>query len=251
MPAGQCGESAEHARMVRQRHSRCCDAEIDKCPGRIAFDFLSYGKDWKNKMYGEVAMTPDLNAHVRRIASAMLLPWCAACAHPELHSQACLSGVDVYEDIAYGANASRITFSGSDSGAGEPCGDAHAGQGGYWVASFDQTAPPPAEPGAAVNPDMVVEAMVIGGEWHWWQVDGTLQSGYVTGGQVLRPADPRGSIGICGNGAAMISVTLSVHQQYPGSGTFEGCLDDTRVDTTMPWVVHPPSIRGSLRMNSP
>lgn len=45
--------------------------------------------------------------------------------------------------------------------------------------------------------------------------------------------------------------TLSVHQQYPGSGTFEGCLDDTGVDTTMPWIVHPPSIRGSLRMNSP
>ena len=213
--------------------------------------FLSYGKDWNNKMYWEVAMTPDLNAQARRVASAILLPWCAACASPELHSQACLSGVDVYEDAAYGTYAGRVTFSGTDSGTGEPCGSAHAGPGGFWIASFDRAAPPPAEPGVAPPADTVVEATVVGGEWHWWQADGTLQSGSVTGGQVLRPVDPRTSIGICDNGAAMINVTLSVHQQYPGSGTFEGCLDETQVDTTMPWVVHPASIRGSLRMNSP
>jgi len=213
--------------------------------------FLSYGKDWKNKMHREVAMTPDLNAQVRRVASVMLLPWCAACAYPEVHSQACLSGVDVYEDVAYDTGASRVTFSGSDTGTGEPCSDTIAGHGGFWVASFDRTAPPPAEPGAVVDTSTVVEATVIGGEWHWWQADGTLQSGDVMGGQVIRPAEPGGSVGICTNGAAMIAVTLSVHQQYPGSGTFEGCLDDTGVDTTMPWIVHPPSIRGSLRMNSP
>jgi hypothetical protein len=208
-------------------------------------------EDWNNKMYREVAMTPTLHTQARRVASVILLPWCAACAYPELHSQTCLSGVDVYEDTPYGSSASRVTFSGTDSGSGEPCDKAHAGQGGFWIASFDRVEPPAAEPGTPAPTDVAVEATVVGGEWHWWQADGTLQSGSVTGGQVMRPIDPRTSIGICANGAAMISVTLSIHQQYPGSGTFEGCLDETRVDTTMPWVVHPPSINGSLRMNSP
>jgi len=198
-------------------------------------------------------MAPDSNALVRRVASAILLPWCAACAYPELHSQTCLSGIDVYEDTADGGSASRVTFSGSDSGHAGPCNGADNGPGGFWIASFDRAAPPvsPAGPQAEATSGAVVEAAVVGGEWHWWQADGTLQSGDVTGGQVIRPIDQAHSIGSCGNGVALISVTLSVHQQYPGSGTFEGCLDDSHVDPTMPWIVHPPSIRGSLIMNSP
>ncbi|MBV8271947.1 MAG: hypothetical protein JO067_06720 [Cupriavidus sp.] len=193
-------------------------------------------------------MAPDSNALARRVASAILLPWCAACAYPELHSQTCLSGVDVYEDTVYGA--SRVTFSGSDSGLAGPCTGADTGRGGFWIASFDRAAPP-VGPESEANPDVLVEAAVVGGEWHWWQADGTLQSGSVTGGRVMRPVDQNHSIGSCGNGVAQISVTLSVHQQYPGSGTFEGCMDDTQVDTTMPWIVRPPSIRGNLIMNSP
>jgi hypothetical protein len=203
-----------------------------------------------NKKNQEAAMAPDSNALVRRVASAILLPWCAACAYPEFHSQTCLSGVDVYEDDAYGA--SRVTFSGSDSGYAAPCNGADSGRGGFWIASFDRAAPPPpVGPESEATQDAVVEAAVIGGEWHWWQADGTLQSGSVTGGRVMRPIDQGHRIGSCGNGVAQISVTLSVYQQHPGSGTFEGCVDDTHIDPTMPWIVRPPSIRGSLIMNSP
>jgi len=189
-------------------------------------------------------MKPNSNALARRVASAILVLALAACAHTEFHTQACLSGVDVYEDMKYG-DASSVTFSGTDSGLIEPCEGTGAGQGGFWIASLDRSGP------VKQGQDAMVEATVLGGEWHWWQADGTLQSGSVTGGRVIWPADLNHSVGSCGDGVAQISVTLSVTQEHPGSGTFEGCLDDTHLDPTLQWIVFPPKIWGRLTTSSP
>lgn len=190
-------------------------------------------------------MKPDLNAMVRPVASTILVLGLAACAHTEYHTQACVSGVDVYEVTADGSNAGAVTFSGTDSKLVEPCQGASAGQGGFWIVSLDRTGP------VRSSQDATVEVTVLGGEWQWWQADGTLQSGSVTGGRVIWPIDSHHGVGSCGYGVAQISVALSVRQEHPGSGTFEGCLDGTHLDPTLPWVVFPSKIWGRLTTSSP
>lgn len=190
-------------------------------------------------------MKPDSYALARRVASVILLLWLAACAHTEFHTQACLSGVDVYEDATYGSDASRMTFSGTDGGLVEPCQGVSGSLGGFWIASLERTGP------VGRAQDATVETIVLGGEWTWWQADGTLQSGSVTGGRVIWPVDLHQSIRGCGEGVAQVSVTLSVSQKYPGSGTFEGCLDDTHLAPTLQWIVYPPKMWGTFTISSP
>ncbi|WER48900.1 hypothetical protein CupriaWKF_29545 [Cupriavidus sp. WKF15] len=187
-------------------------------------------------------MKPDLTALVRPVATTMLVLGFAACAHTEFHHQACVSGVDVTTD---GNDGGTVTFSGTDTSLVDSCQGVGAGQGGFWIVSLDRSGP------VRSSQDATVEAAVLGGEWQWWQADGTLQSGSVTGGRVIWPADSHHGIGSCGNRAAQVSVALSVLQEHPGIGTFEGCLDFAHVDPTLPWVVFPPRIWGRLTTSSP
>lgn len=191
------------------------------------------------------AMNTNTNALARRVASAIFILWLAGCAHTEVHTQACLTGVDVYESTASGSNVGNVTFSGTDGRIVEPCQGTTAGQGGFWTASFDRADT------VSLAQDAFVEATILGGEWHWWPVDGPLQSGSVTGGRLLWPTDMNHNIGGCGYGVAQISVTLTVRQDRPGTGTFEGCLDTTQLDPTLQWIVYPPRIWGKLTLSAP
>ncbi|MFJ1260882.1 hypothetical protein [Cupriavidus sp. CuC1] len=186
-------------------------------------------------------MKPNSYALARLMASAILVLSLAACAHTKFHTQACLSGVEASEGTTSGSGAKGATFAGTANTLVEPCRLKNNSQGGFWIASIDRTGPA----------GLGHEVSVRGGKWLWEQADGTLYSGSVTGGWVMWPADLHQSIGGCGYGVAQFSITLSVLRGHPGSGTFEGCLDDTHLDPKQQPFVFPPQIWGRLSISSP
>jgi hypothetical protein len=161
----------------------------------------------------------------------------------------CFSGYEIFPGSDAGGGVTQdVTFVGIDSRANADGGIDQAAcdrwttnsKGGTWSAKIDRVGNAGIGSGTGVS--------VVGGRWLW--VDGAdrFHAGSVVQGYVMWPDTIEQDKFGCGAGVAKFYVTLSVWWP-PGTGTFDGCLDDTHLDPTRQPFVFPPPIWGTLNIN--
>lgn len=149
--------------------------------------------------------------------------------------QANISGLEVFPGIQSGGNVNGTTFVGWFYGIGPGAGGwascPRVFSCGDWTVVINYS--DPNGTGIGKGP-----ATILSGGWFLMLPNGHSYSGTVTGGAVTWPTSLSTGIG-CGGGVATVSAGLSFRSG--GTGSVQGCLNDTH-----PTTIFPPHIWGTI-----
>jgi hypothetical protein len=166
------------------------------------------------------------------LAVLLVTLWPASALAASADFPANVSGLEVFPGIRNGNIAYGTTFAGWVGGTGaNPSGWQACSPGstcGNWeiVLTYEGT------------PGLGSSVGILKGGWSLTMPNRHRYFGTVTGGTVVWPADLVTSLG-CGPGVATVSVALTFNSD--GTGSFQGCLDDTHLRT-----VFPPHVWGTI-----